>query len=362
MILYNDTTVAFIHKSELLVKSVLSDLGIEVKRSRFLYNNYFYPIQVVVFEGKEFGHFNAPYMQIGLNKKLIYSAKDSVLRDILKHELAHYLTYIRHGQVQAHGPEYRRLCQEYGFPEEISAATMNLEESNDAKEGDLNSERVLERVKKLLQLAQSSNPHEAELATLKANELLLRHNLDHLQDEPQETIYLDRLLARPRRDAKLSAIYEILRHFIVRPVISMGKDQCCLEVSGTLTNVKLTRYGGEFLDRELDRLWELTKAEESLQGLRAKNSFFVGVARGFEEKMKQSKSSFSAQDQKSLMVVEKKLEHDVRKIYRRLSSSSSGGATDERARQAGVSKGRTLTINKGVESSGRKTFLLGWGR
>lgn len=357
MIVYNDTTVAFIHKSEVLVKTILSELGFDVKRSRFLYNQYFYPINVVVFEGKEFGHFNAPYMQIGLNKKLIYSAKDSVLRDILKHELAHYLTFIRHGNVQPHGQEYKTICREYGFPEEISAATMNLEESNLAKEGDLTSERIIEKVKKLLQLAQSSNPHEAELATLKANELLLRHNLEQLKSEEQETIYLDRLLMRPRRDAKLSAIYEILRHFIVRPVISMGKDECCLEVSGTLTNVKLARYVGEFLDRELDRLWELTKVEENLQGLRAKNSFFVGVARGFEEKMKQSKASFSPQDQKSLVLVEKKLEHDVRMIYRRLSSSSSGGQTDERARSAGVSKGKNLTINKGVETVGKKLYL-----
>ncbi len=357
MIVYNDTTLAFIQRSEVLVKDILQSLNFEVKRSRFLCKNYLYPIHVVVFEGTELGHFNAPYLQIGLNLKLIYSAKDSVLRDILKHELAHYLTYIRHGEVQSHGPEFRATCLEFGFPQEISAATMNVEMSNEKKEGDLVSERVIEKVKKLLQLAQSSNPHEAELATLKANELLLRHNLDHIQGEELETIYLDRLLYRPRKDAKLVAIYEILRHFIVRPVLSFGKNSCCLEVSGTLTNVKLARYVAEFLDRELDRLWDTVKAEENLQGLKAKNSFFAGVARGFDEKMKMSKASFSPSDQKALVLVEKKLDHDVRLIYRRLGSSHSGGIVDERARSLGVDKGRNLTIRQGVEGSSKKLYL-----
>ena len=357
MIVYNDTTLAFIKRSEVLVKTILQELGFDVKRSRFFYNRYFYPIYIVVFEGKEFGHFNAPYMQIGLNKKLIYSAKDSVLRDILKHELAHYLTYIRHGNVQPHGQEYQGICREYGFPEEISAATMNLEDSNLSKEGDLVSERVIEKVKKLLQLAQSTNPHEAELATLKANELLLRHNLDYLRGEEQETIYLDRVLIKARKDAKLVAIYDILRHFIVRPVLSYGKNKCTLEVSGSLTNVKLAKYVAEFLDRELDRLWEITRVEENLQGLRAKNSFFAGVARGFDEKMKQSKATFSTADQKALILVEKKLNHDTSMIYRRLSSTSSGAMTDERAKNAGVSKGRNLSINNGVETKGKTLFL-----
>jgi hypothetical protein len=357
MIIYNDTTLTFIQRSEVLVKEILLGIGFKVNRSRFAFKNYNYPIHIVVFEGKEWGHFNAPFMQIGLNQKLIYSAKDSVLRDILKHELAHYITFIQHGEVRAHGIEYKNICREFGFPEEISEATMDLDSANLSKEGDLSSERVIEKVKKLLQLAQSSNPHEAELATMKANELLLRHNLDHLKNEERETIYLDRLLERPRKDSKMVAIYEILRHFIVRPVLSYGKNRCSLEVSGTLTNVKLARYVAEFLDRELDRLWDTVREEEQLQGLRAKNSFFSGVARGFSEKMKTSKESFSVEDQKALVLVEKKLDHDVKMIYRRLSSTYSGGSTDERARSAGVAKGRNLTIRQGVESSGKKLYL-----
>lgn len=358
MLIYDDTSIAFIQKAETFVKEILREIGMNVRNTRFEYNRYTYPINVVVFEGKEWGHFNAPYFQIGLNRKLIYLAKDSVVRDILKHELAHYLTMIiyRDVELSPHGKEFREVCTRFGFPEDVARATMNLEESNIAKEGDLQSERVLEKVKKLLSLAQSSNSHEAELATMKANELLLRHNLDYLKDKP-EPIYLDRVLIQTRKDAKMSAIYEILKHFIVKPVISMGKNACCLEVSGSLTNVKLAGYVANFLNQELEHLWNLARKEHGLSGLREKNSFFLGVAQGFEIKMKRSKETYSAEDQKALLVVENKLMVDTQVIYGRLSSVRSGHQSDAFANSLGKEKGQNLSIRSAVEGKAKNLYL-----
>ncbi|MGE3609791.1 MAG: SprT-like domain-containing protein [Bacteriovoracaceae bacterium] len=356
MYIYDETSLAFIQKTESMVREILSEIGIQVRRSRFEFNKYLYPIHIVVFEGSEWGHFNSAYLQIALNRKLIYRAKDAVIRDILRHELAHYLTFIKYGDVTPHGPEFKSICEQYHFPKDVAQATMNLEISNDAKEGDLASEKVLERVKKLLQLAQSSNAHEAELATLKANELLLRHNLDFIKNEGAP-IYLDRLLERSRKDAKLTAIYEILKHFIVRTVISSGKNTCCLEVSGSLTNVKLARYVAEFLDREMDHLWEVARKEHNLQGLRAKNSFFLGIARGHDEKMKRSKENFSANDQKALITVEKQLIQETAFIYRRLSHVSSSHQMDSKANQIGIQKGREMNIRHAVEGKGKNLYL-----
>lgn len=338
------------------MKEILAEAGIEVRKSRFLYLNYLFPINIVVFEGKEIGHFNAPYLQIALNRKLIYLAKDSVVRDILKHEIAHYLTFIQYKEVKPHGAEFHEVCARFGFPKEVSEATMNLLESNLAKEGDIHSERIVEKVKKLLSLAQSSNAHEAEIATMKANELLLRHNLDYLKDRT-EPIYMDRLLMRKRKDTKLTAIYGILKHFIVKPVISQGKESCCLEVSGSLTNVKLAGYVANFLDMELDSMWEQTKKENAFSGLQAKNSFFIGVAEGFNAKMTMSKHNYSDADKKALMVVEQKLEIDTQSIYRRLSSSRSGHQTDYEASAAGHQKGLSLTIRNAVEGKAKNLYL-----
>ena len=355
MIVYDSTTLAFIQKTEQMLREILKDCGLTVRRSRFLWKSYLYPIRVVVFEGKEWGHFNATYFQIGLNRRLIWSAKDSVVRDILRHELAHYFTRLEFGAVPAHGKEFHSICERFGFPDSVSAATMNLEVENDTREGDIHSEKILEKVKKLLSLAQSSNAHEAEIATLKANALLLRHNLDYVEKE--ESLYLDRLLMRKRKDDKLTAIYEILRHFIVRPVISMGIGSVCLEVSGTKTNVTLARYVAEFLERELDHQWEIAKKEYGLSGLRAKNSFFIGMARGFDEKMKGVKKDFSETDQLALVKVEKNLEERIRVIYGKLGSVSSDRQTDFEAREAGKEKGRNLTIRHGVEGKAKDLYL-----
>lgn len=350
MLIFDKTILAFIQKSEIILKEILTEIGIEVKRSRFLVNQYFYPIHIVVFEGKEWGHFNAPYFQIGLNKKLIYSAKDSVLRDILKHELAHYLTQIEFGDVDAHGKEFHALCARLGFPREISDATMNLNQANLDKVGDLDAERVLEKVKKLLNLAQSSNAPEAEMATVRANALLLRHNLDRLSGD-EEPIYLERLLIQKKSSPKMYAIQNILKHFIVKSVLSMGKGTCCLEVSGSLTNVKLAQYVAEFLDREFDYLWSEAKKESGLSGLRAKNSFFVGIAQGFDRKMEASKKEYSEADQKALVVVKADLEAKTQMIYRRLGSTSSSARSDDYANEMGRKKGLGLNIRRGVENS-----------
>lgn len=356
MFIYDSTSIAFIQKCETFLKEILVEAGIKVKTSRFEINKYIYPINVVVFDGEEWGHFNSSYLQIALNRKLIYLAKDSVVRDILKHELAHYLTYIFHKDVQPHGPEFHKICEQFGFPKEVAKATMNLDESNLSKEGDLQSEKTLEKVKKLLSLAQSSNTHEAELATLKANNILLRHNLE-LTNESQAPIYMDRLLMRKRKDSKLTAIYSIIKHFIVRPVISQGKDSCCLEVSGHLTNVKLASYVANFLDKELEFLWEEAKINHHLQGLRAKNSFFNGMALGFDEKMKMSKKQYSDKELNALVAVEKKLNFDTQIVYRRLGHSKSFQRTDGMAQEIGKKKGKTLSIRSAVEEGGKKLYL-----
>ena len=359
MFIYDHTSLAFIKKAETVLKEILTSIEIEVHKTRFFYQGLFCPIHIVVFEGSsELAHFDHAYYQIGLNKKLIYAAKDSVLRDIIKHELAHYLTYIKFGPVKPHGEEFKKTCLEFGFGTEISKSTMDLNFANDSKEGDLDSERILNKVQKLLNLAQSSNAHEAELATLKANSLLLRHNLEHLSDiEKDEPIYLSRVLIQKRKDAKLTAIYEMLKHFIVRPVISYGKEICSLEVSGSLTNVKLAQYVANFLNQELDRLWEHSRIEHSLNGLRAKNSFFAGIARGFDLKMKESKHEFSTEEQKALILVEKNLIIKTHVIYKRLSSSHSNARNDTRASQLGEQKGKNLKIRQGVEGKMKNLYL-----
>jgi predicted SprT family Zn-dependent metalloprotease len=349
MYIFDETSLAFAQKSMLMVREILSKAGLVLKTNRFEYKGILYPLRVTIFEGKELGHFDAAFYQIGLNRKLVYLAKDAVVRDILSHELAHYLTHIIYGEVRPHGQEFHQVCAEFNFSKEISSATLNMVLSNESKQGDLASERILEKIKKLFSLAQSSNPHESQLATLKANKLLLQHHLNYVQDQ-KSPIYMERVLHRPRKDAKILAIQSILKHFMVLSVVSQGHKTCCLEVSGSLTNVELAIYVSHYLDREFDHLWREAQKEFNLSGIRAKNSFFRGIGQGYEEKMKSNKMDFSPEDQKSLMVLARENQMKASQIYKHLSHSTTQQKNDPRAQEAGQKKGRNLSIKNAVSS------------
>jgi hypothetical protein len=358
MNVYDNTIFAFIGRLEEMMKEILLSMNIMVNKKTFLFYQTYYPINIVVFEGSDLGYFSAPFYEIGINKKLIYQAKDSVIRDVLKHEIAHYITKIVHGDVMPHGPEFRSICQHYGFDDDIAHAKMNLEDSNLSKQGDLEAERVLEKVKKLLQLAQSSNAHEAEVATMKANALLLRHNLDrfHAQND-DEPFYIDRVLIRKRKESKHTTVAQILKHFLVKPIINTGSGACCIKICGSLTNIKLAIYIADFLDKEIDRLWAQAQMAHGLKGLRAKNSFILGVAKGFDLKMRLSKNELSAADQRSLIKVEADLNEKTRRALGPLSTTSSSNQPDWRARSLGEDSGMDLTIRQGVESSSKGLYL-----
>lgn len=358
MRVYSETIFSFIDKCEKMLKDILAkEAKLEVRRRRFVHRGYLYPVSVVVFEGKNLGYFDTRQYQIGINKALLYKSKDSVLKDILRHELAHYLTHLLHGpEVMPHGREFQEICETYGWPKEVSKASMNLEEAN-LSEGDLGSEKVLAKVKNLLKLAESTNPHEAELATLKANQLLLKHNLSYTKLSGEEYLYVKKVVVQKRKDAKISAIYDILRHFMVKPVLSYARGEVSLEITGDKTNLELADYVAGFLNEELERLWKRFKKEHSLRGIKAKNSFYYGVAKGYDQKLQKAKSAFSRSESRALIEIEKNLDLQVNRIYNRLSSSSTTSGRDDTSYLLGQKAGKSLNINKGVKSRAPVFYL-----
>jgi hypothetical protein len=354
MLIYSETAFSFINKCEAILKQILElETDFKVRRSRFEYRGYLYPVHLVVFEGdRQLGYFDSGTYQIGLNKALMYHAKDKVLKDILRHELAHYITYLFYGEVKPHGEEFQNVCRLFHWPAAVSAASLDINLANEKLEGDLKAEKVIHKVKSLLKLAESSNQHEAELATLKANQLLLKHNLEYLGQKSDETLYVHKVLIQKRKSAKMTAIYDILKHFMVRPILSYGKKQVALEVTGNRTNIELADYVAGFLNEELERLWKTHQKEHQLKGLRAKNSFFLGLAKGYDSKMQSVHAGYNHKDQKGLILLNRQLDQQVKKIYRRLSSTSNSNSMCGEAFGLGQKAGKDLTINKGIKNSG----------
>ncbi len=359
MKIYSQNIVLFIAKCETWLKQIITqETPHNLLRSRFKMGHYTYPLHIVVFtDSQNLGYFDPHTYQIGLHQNLMFSAKEHVIKNILRHELAHYLCYIENQDLaERHGDKFKEICTRYAWEDRVSKASLNIDLANNY-EGDLVSEKLINKVKALLKLAESDNVHEAELATIKANQLLLKHNISNL-DMYDAKLYIKSILEFKRRNAKLNAIYEIIKHFLVKPVFVYGRGCVFLEVSGSKENVELAEYLGVFLDRELENLW---KRATHLTGLRAKNSFFTGIARGHDEKMHTYTKDYSPSDQKALIKITTDLDEKVKKFYRsRLSSGGqSGSSLDSEAYQSGKQTGKSLTINAAVKNKA-KTFLLNW--
>lgn len=353
MEIYSEASELFLRRMRIMAREILAnEVGLPVTRSRFEFKRKLYPLHIVIFEDqKKLGDYDSSQWRIGLSKRLMREAKDAVIRDVLRHEIAHLMTHLEFGdQVQAHGSEFKSVCTRFGWSHEISSAALELANANESYEGDASGEKLLARLKKLMALSESSNPHEAELATTKANELLIRHNLDRLDLNQADEVYVIPVLLSPRSNTKMHAIYEILKTFYVAPVFTKRQGQVALDVVGDRTAVKFAEYVAGFLSHELDRLWEVAKKENQLKGMRAKNSFFAGLARGYVSKIKEAQKSF---DQAALIKVDHQSQLMLKRVYGRLSSTSSQSRVDSSAHNHGTKAGRNLTIRPGVERSSR---------
>ncbi len=354
MILYSSTYITFINRLNILAKKILSqEMHLRIRGNRFYLGNFSYPLQIVIFEDPQrLGYFKANLYEIGINKAII-TAKLDVLMNLLRHEIAHYMMYIKYGQLEPdHGTQFRKLCKSYGWNQEAYLARINLEKENTLDEV---TDKILSRVKKLLALSSSSNTHESEAATLKVNELLLKYNLEHMDTFNNLEMTLLRVLKEKRTSAKLQAISSIVRSFFVFTVINHGKTSVYLELFGSKTNVKIAEYVAHFLNHEMDKLWnDKKKSNPKLKGLSSKNSFFRGLARGYKTKYMQK-----ASDKKALLTIAAHLNESIQMAFPKLTRSYSSFKHCEASSQLGIQTGQQLQIRPGINStSDIPTFLL----
>ncbi len=337
------------------------EMGLDVRRSRFVWRGYLYPLHFVVFEDpQKLGQFNASAYQIGLHKKLMYLAKDEVIENILRHELAHFYTFLLYGKqfssLQPHGKEFQDVCKRFYWGRNVSLAYSNLEEENLNAREDQEFEKIKTKIKKLLALSSSDNPHEAEMATIKANNLLLEHNLKNLsldiEEENEEVVVLS-VYQSPKSNPMTNALYDILQYFYVQPVINRNNKGVHLDVVGSRLNTSLALEVSQFIQEEFLRLWLKTKSEKPhLKGLRAKNSYFLGLGKGFSAKLKENKKTIKAKvSSKELIILEKKLLSQVHMAFPRLSrQKGSSGTYHPDALSLGQRHGKEINFRTNSQS------------
>ncbi len=362
MHIYSQKIVRFVQEVTAEVKSVLRDeVHLTVSRSVFCdrKNRYRYPISVVVFNDQsKLGYFDSEFYELGFHECLMNVSREQ-LKNIIRHEIAHYMIFIEFGNtVHSHGMEFRSFCRSIGWGEEVFRASTTLEVVDFVQE----ESRVLRKVKKLMALSSSSNSHEAEQAMVKAQQLLLSHNISSLNlDEISpdgEKMVLKRILRQGKRSAKMRAIASILGTFFVSVVFSRAGNQTHLEILGTPTNVQIAGYVSDFLQAELDSLWLKAREDYRLKGVVAKNSFYLGIAKGYCDKINRLTNAASPDITNALMVIENQIEEARKMAYSSLTNSTSQSRLCPLSSELGKQAGNSLSINPAVSSTNSGEPLL----
>lgn len=350
--IYSTKVFLFIAEIRKAIHFILSsEVGLKVTKNRFYDKQlrFSYPINVVVYNNKSMlGYFESNFFELGFHETLMYVGKNQ-LHDIIRHELAHYMLFIEHGNnIQSHGIEFRRFCLSLGWGEPVFKATCCLEK----EEQPIEASCILRKVQKLMALSTSSNSNEAELAMLKAQELLLKHNMDvrHLKSEDEDHVHLIRIMQQKKEDGKMRAIARILETFFVSIVYRKASGLVCLEVLGDPVNVEIAEYVAGFLSTELDLLWKQAKVHSHLKGMIAKNSFFHGIAKGYCIKIDALTRSHDSSTSNALMLIEKKLIQAKALVYPKLSQSKSCRNHCPGASTLGEMAGKNLNINPGLKT------------
>jgi hypothetical protein len=362
MFIYSKNIILFVNEVKSVIKNVLSrEVGLTVSRDRFYdrHQTTSYPIKVVIYNHKSIlGYFDSDFYELGLHERLMHAKKEQ-LHAIIRHELAHYMTFIHHGAVQhSHGPEFKAFCQKMGWGDEISKASICLEESDTNPQSEESA--ILRKVQKLMALGGSANMHEAELAVIKARELLVRHHLEakYLDEINNEKMILKRILKQKKIDAKMRCIGNILQTFFVSVVYSRGGTHSYLEILGDSVNVEIAEYVALFLQREVENLWHQAEKQQGLRGLIAKNSFFYGMAKGYCDKVLALKKASTQEMASALIVLEKKLTEQKEIVYPRLTSFKSQGQYCPNSASLGEHMGRHLNINPAVHQKANNSERL----
>jgi len=134
------------------------------------------PQLVLVDNAARLGEWRSGSRTIALQRAFVFDQAWGVVVEVLKHEVAHQYVSEMLGDPDGgpHGPSFRAICDRLG----IDGRTSGVPAAGVGPAPAEAEARILGRVAKLLALAESANRHEAEAAMARAQELMLKHNLE----------------------------------------------------------------------------------------------------------------------------------------------------------------------------------------
>lgn len=283
------------------------------------------------------------------------------VQEILYHEMAHQFVeeILKITNDAPHGETFKKVCYENGFDHRASEKVFERLNGN-CKAANLQSEnhKILNKVQKLLSLAQSQNRFEAESAMSKAQELLLRHNLSLLEAETNRNYVHKQIGEIGVRNPIKSLVGTIITTFFFVEALwvscydpKKNKKGRILEIYGTPENVEMAEYVHSYLFNISELLWKEYKGNKNIAGNRHRRTYIYGLLNGFYKKL----DSQNEENRKKSLVWTG--DPELKRFYRRRNrkirkSAFSYSSSCKDAYNSGVSRGKNLVIHKGIKTGG----------
>ena len=337
---------------------------------------------IEIFDSEQYwGSWLPKLRTIKVSAKLINEYSWDVVINILKHEMAHQIVTEQFNSDGRHCELFQSACQIIGVPHDFRSGGGDIPRTiPDLKEQKISSEKrkLLDKVNKLLSLAESTNEHEATLAMKKAQELIQKHNLKRVQN--QETAkYVYKVInhKKKRIENYQRMTCSILSDFFFVDIIYsyLYDAKACdtfrvIELLGTLENVLMAEYVYFFLSNQLELLWTHHQSKTGAD-FKVKRSYWIGIIEGFREKLDQIEKkkpdfiNYKKPEQKTISalvcaedIMLTGFKHDR---FPRLSRKRHQHPTIYRETyDRGKKEGRNLNLHKGItRKDGNRGRLLG---
>lgn len=304
------------------------------------------------------------------------------LVDVLRHEIAHQITDEAMGKSgePPHGRSFRMACELVNARPDASSDYPLLDqwlfqdEDDTPKSASENGqERCIQKIRKLLALAESADHHEAEAALLKAREIAARHTLElsaiieanaggeNARDKQIATITIGPTYNRIPPDSSMLAsilqdFYDVRCIWINVPEIGEKKYRNTLAISGTRHNLRVASYVYECIVNYIEReKLQLPSAMlgKVLSSKRALRDFRIGLLRGL--RMALQAQILPPSDNALILREQQRLDNYLHRQYGHLKSTSSHRLmVNTEVHNAGMTAGRRFIAHNKLTRAPRE--------
>ncbi len=309
------------------------------------------PVLAMTPSQTQLGRWHGATRTLEISRPLVLAHPWGAVVEVLKHEMAHQYVdeVLRVEDETAHGNAFREVCARWGIDARAAGVPTASEDDGRA--------RVIERVARLLALAESPNVHEAEAAMAAAQRLMLKYNVA-LQTSGGARNYGFRHLGEPsgrvgEAERVLASI--LAKHFFVEviwvPVYRPleGKRGSVLEICGSPENLEMAEYAHAFLRHTASELWDEHKKKTRETSNRERRTFLAGVMAGFADKL--ARQAKTATEEGLVWLKDADLGHFYRARHPHIRNVRYGGQRRSPAFASGKEAGQSIVLRKPMHTA-----------